>query len=456
MRNQLFEHLVLWPARFVFGMFQILLFAALIIMVWFGLQLAGVMTVQVPVTGASMLPTLPEEGFVPFRRYGLDQRIDAFLPVRSWIQLGTGDIVVFENTKTHEELDRQHKNSSGFVKRIIGMPGDTIMIRDGFVYRNGKKIEEPYILKPRSTFGGSAIRDCREITVPPNSLYVLGDNRKVSMDSRQIGLIDMKDVSFFIPFARQESEYGERWRDTSGDFIAENTSLFDVKEFVQLLNNVRRQNNLKPLSYQPKLEASARLRAEKMIQYDEFDSDGKKSGYTMRQAMADAGYSNIVYGEFPMTGYYDTQELYEAFMEQQGAKQFLLNAEYQEIGVSTFIGEIDGCPMQVVVQHLAGYVPPNYTADDIMPFQEALVRLEDVRQGWGSLKDAGPFYDANKADIDRLNEIIALRITRFTQIVARMKRNEWLSDEERKWSTEDAQLSSEQNSLAQKLNALGQ
>lgn len=71
------------------------------------------------------------------------------------------------------------------IKRVIGLPGDTIECRDGKVWRDGQALDEPYLM-PEDTVTGT---DCSPVTVPPHQLYLLGDHRVVSMDSRQIGTV---------------------------------------------------------------------------------------------------------------------------------------------------------------------------------------------------------------------------------------------------------------------------
>ena len=443
-----FVEILLFPLRILVFIFQVLLFAGFVIGGWFFLQTTGIFPVQVPVSGASMLPTLPEEGFVEFQRYITDPRIKNVIHQ----DIKQGDIVVFENAKTAEALKKQDKEETGFVKRVIGVTGDKVSIKDGYVYVNAKPMEEPYILKSRSTFGGTEVQDCEEVTVPEGKLLVLGDNRKVSLDSRQIGFISTGDIKFYIPYDKQPERFAAKWRDSSHDLDSQNESLFDVNAYVSLLNEEREKNGLDPLKYQPKLENSAQLRSAVMLKYDDFDFEAPKSGYTMEKAMNDVGYSNIVFGEFPMTGYYDAQELFDAFLEQPSASKFLLNKDYDEIGVSTLIGELNNCPVQVVVQHLAGYVPPNYGAGEISNWQEGVDRLKNVQPGWEKLKEFGEFYNQNKTEVDRINEIINLRLTRLEQIVKRMKANEWLTEEEKQWVEEDSKLSDEQNELAGKLN----
>src|SRR5690606_18292725 len=128
------------------------------------------------------------------------------------------------------ELKKQDKEESGFVKRVVGVAGDAVTIRDGYVYVNNEPLEEPYIYKSRSTFGGSEIQDCQAVTVPEGQLMVLGDNRKVSLDSRQIGLIDIRDVKYYIPYEKQTERFASKWRDSSHDLDHQNESLFDIDQ----------------------------------------------------------------------------------------------------------------------------------------------------------------------------------------------------------------------------------
>ncbi|MFO7595604.1 MAG: signal peptidase I [Desulfocurvibacter africanus] len=95
------------------------------------------------------------------------------------------DIIVFEYPQDP---------SKDFIKRVIGLPGDTIEIRDKAVYRNGQKIDEPYVqhTDPRSLLGP---RDnMPEITVPSGKYFVMGDNRDESLDSRFWGTVDRSAI----------------------------------------------------------------------------------------------------------------------------------------------------------------------------------------------------------------------------------------------------------------------
>ena len=110
----------------------------------------------------------------------------ATLPVRP---IRRGDIVVF---KYPEEPDRD------FIKRVIGLPGETVELKEKKIYIDGKPLDEPYVHflePPRSgaEFGEVTSADLRErygpVTVPPNQYFVMGDNRDNSQDSRYWGFL---------------------------------------------------------------------------------------------------------------------------------------------------------------------------------------------------------------------------------------------------------------------------
>ena len=110
----------------------------------------------------------------------------ALLPVTD---IKRRDVIVF---KYPEEPDRD------FIKRVIGLPGETVELKDKKVYINGKPLDEPYVhfLRPpaaESEFHEVTSFDVRErygpVTVPPNQYFVMGDNRDNSQDSRYWGFL---------------------------------------------------------------------------------------------------------------------------------------------------------------------------------------------------------------------------------------------------------------------------
>ena len=87
-----------------------------------------------------------------------------------------------------------------YIKRVIGMPGDTLELKQGVLYINGKKIEQPFInteaLQKQTVFIDDFTLQSLtgETKIPEGKYFVMGDNRGVSRDSRMIGLIDRKAI----------------------------------------------------------------------------------------------------------------------------------------------------------------------------------------------------------------------------------------------------------------------
>jgi signal peptidase I len=108
----------------------------------------------------------------------------AVLPVRP---IARGDIVVF---KYPDEPDRD------FIKRVIGLPGETIELRNKKVHVNGQPLDEPYVhflTPPSNDYQEVTSYDLRErfgpVTVPADQYFVMGDNRDNSQDSRYWGFL---------------------------------------------------------------------------------------------------------------------------------------------------------------------------------------------------------------------------------------------------------------------------
>jgi signal peptidase I len=88
-----------------------------------------------------------------------------------------GDIVVFESPPN------ESAQTKDLIKRVIGLPGETVESRDGHIVINGRELDEPY-LQPDVTTG-----PMDKVTVPPDHYWVMGDNRGNSRDSRFFGAI---------------------------------------------------------------------------------------------------------------------------------------------------------------------------------------------------------------------------------------------------------------------------
>ncbi len=138
------------------------------------------------VSGASMSPTFEDKEYI----------LTSIISLRVE-DLKRGDVLVFQAPNQEKE---QYKKD--FIKRIIGVPGDTVFLKDGQVYVNGKKLDESaYLPKETKTYGASFMKEGEPVTVPADSFLVFGDNRPFSSDSREWGFIKKSDIvgkSFFV------------------------------------------------------------------------------------------------------------------------------------------------------------------------------------------------------------------------------------------------------------------
>ncbi len=78
------------------------------------------------------------------------------------------------------------RGDTNFVKRVVGLPGDTVALKDGYLYVNGEKYDEPYI---NEAYRKGYINEFPEYTVPEGEYFVMGDHRNNSNDSRAQGPI---------------------------------------------------------------------------------------------------------------------------------------------------------------------------------------------------------------------------------------------------------------------------
>ena len=97
-----------------------------------------------------------------------------------------GDVIVFKAPGT---------DGDEYIKRIIGLPGEGVSVRNGAVYINGEVLKEDYIPEISPTYGGNFLSENASFTVPVGSYFVLGDNRPHSSDSRAFGPITKEVIT---------------------------------------------------------------------------------------------------------------------------------------------------------------------------------------------------------------------------------------------------------------------
>ena len=350
-----------------------------------------------------------------------------------------GAMVAFKSDKTAEILTSEDKdNSSGFIKRVIGVPGDTIELRDGFTYRNGELVSEPYIASPRSTYGGTTLKDCEKFIVPPDNYFVLGDNRKVSSDSRyELGLVQDADINFILPYAKQ-GIYRSLWRDPNKDRELLGQPTLSSEEFVKLVNEKRNQK----LTLKPSLTKSSTLRGQNLLK-------DENTSYSMQNALSSANYSNIVLGEFISHGHFTAQELLENLLFNAGTSKQILNQDYSDLGISAVNKEVNGCPTQIIVGHLGGYLPASYDQSVIDSWRSLGDNLRSIIPSWEAAKD----YES--IDQTKLSMLLALLHTRLSlteEIVQVMEKRAWLTPDQQARIKADQDSATRATQLTSELN----
>lgn len=195
--------------------------AILVVVIYFGIH-ALILPYQVD--GSSMVPNLhnSERLFVSRTSY-VHIDINALWNLLPGENRATGnDLYLFGQPHRGDivVLHPPYPSENPYIKRVIGLPGETVTFHDGRVYIDGKELDEPYIgaeVQTECTHG-----DWCGVTVPADGVYVLGDNREDSTDSRVFGPIKDEAIIGKAVFANwppriigpiRGPDYGPDWRD---------------------------------------------------------------------------------------------------------------------------------------------------------------------------------------------------------------------------------------------------
>jgi signal peptidase I len=100
---------------------------------------------------------------------------------------------VFGEPKRFDIIVFHAPEKKDYIKRVIGLPGETVEYRNDTLYINGKKYDEPYLDELKKETEG-LLTESFIVTVPKDHIFVLGDNRRFSRDSRHIGAIPLKEI----------------------------------------------------------------------------------------------------------------------------------------------------------------------------------------------------------------------------------------------------------------------
>lgn len=157
------------------------------------------------IPSGSMMNTLMEGDYLLITRFNYDIKVSIpfttiDIPITETGEPEHGDIIVFRYPNDPKQ---------DYIKRVIGLPGDTIEIREKQVFRNGKLIKEPYtrFVNPHSRIDG--VDNYEKITVPEGKYFAMGDNRDASADSRAWGFVPRENIhgkAWFIYWS-----WGDGW-----------------------------------------------------------------------------------------------------------------------------------------------------------------------------------------------------------------------------------------------------
>lgn len=129
------------------------------------------------VSGNSMFPTYHDKEKMVAEKVSLK-----YNPIQR------GEVVIFQ----HPNYQEKHL----LIKRVIGLPGETLVLRNGLVYVNDEKLDEPYIESNVVTkqLENGLIKEGEEYEIPSDSYVLLGDNREQSTDSRYFGAVKRENI----------------------------------------------------------------------------------------------------------------------------------------------------------------------------------------------------------------------------------------------------------------------
>lgn len=351
---------------------------------------------KVPVRGTSMLPTIQDGSEVELknpRKYGL---------VR-------GDIVSF----TNEETSGMH-----YLKRIVGLSGEQVSIKNGYVFINGKVLQEDYTLNNLPTFGNTALIDCESYTIPKDHYMVLGDNRTVSSDSRVLGFVREDDIDGVI-----KTNIGEKFASEQKQQQITKTSI-NPETFLKKLNEQRSKNNGSLLVTHATLNQLANKRAGQIK--DKFD-DWKNKSVTADKMLEESGYRFNKVHEFVTFGYLNEQTVLDQILDSASEKDQFLSTQYTEVGVGVTEKTNKECTFPIISVILSWPAVPTYDQSVIDSWSK---EISINNQLIANLQTWVGYSGVDQSKLKNYISVVAEAQQIATRIYNREKNREWLTQKD--------------------------
>lgn len=348
------------------------------------------------IRGTSMLPTLQDGQNVVLsspKKFGIDR----------------GDIVTFHNLET---------GNLSYIKRVVGLENDQVVLKNGLVSLNGRLLKENYIFEQKPTYGNTFIADCESLIIPKGYLMVFGDNRTVSQDSRVIGFINKDDVEGVIkthvsPEFMSEAEQNNNLKAT-----------IDANTFLEMLNQKRTEGKTANLVTNPVLNNLAQKRAEEIK--NNFN-DWKQKGFSTDKLLQQNGYKYNLVHEYVTFGYLSESDVVDQIMSLPIEKEAFLSPIYMEVGIGVSEKKTNECSFPIISVILSWPSTPTYdqkTVDDWQGQANITKDMLNQLQAYG-------VKGKSQEEVRQIINNVAKESEIASRVANKMKNNEWLSEQDK-------------------------
>lgn len=238
----------------------------------------------------------------------------------------------------HGMIVEVEKDGTKYGKRIVGLPGDTLLINDGYLYINGQKAEEPYLWKPGMTYGWDSFPQCKELVVPNGKMIVMGDNRPLSHDSRDFGFVDIASTMAYLPMDMQ-NDVKQLWGTSQTPQLMTKE---EVANFVDEINKLRTDKGIAPIKVDNKFSEAASEVVKSRVQGLDFSpSPLKSTAVKVVDAVAKTGYrgEEKTIGELILYGAYDLETYKYMLSFNESLQKSLMRPALSKIGVGLYKGQ---------------------------------------------------------------------------------------------------------------------
>lgn len=341
---------------------------------------------KIKVSGESMLPTVND-----------GSQISLHSPNKFKIE--RGDIVSFRNLET---------GSRHYLKRIIGLPNEEVVLKNGDVFINGKTLTENYTLNHLPTYGGSFLVECNSYPVPENYFLVLGDNRTVSMDSRTLGFVKKEDIDGVIKM-KQSYVFADEEKKT-----AVPKSQINEAALLEKINQERKNASSPLLNVNVILVDSAKTRTTETSNF-----------FTpLDKLLQTKGYRYNLAHEFATYGFLDEETILKQIMESAEDKAAFLSANFIDIGIASIEKTNKECTFPMTVIIIGWGTVPNYSQAMIDSWAK---EVKDTKEWLNFLQNLVGVSSVNQEELRGLITALAESSEIASQMYQKTTSQEWVN-----------------------------